>query len=133
VAVLGSVFVSRYAPQVSRIFNRYPIPAGPKTEAHQSMAAALAVVARAPKTIQPILHQAAFSGFESGFKAACLVGGGVGIVGAGVCFKLLSGRGGPGSAEEAARLAWLETSGEPNLAVAVAGVGADAGVGAGVT
>ena len=48
VAVFGSVFASSYAPKIIRAFRPLPIPAGPKAEAHQSMAAALAVVHRAP-------------------------------------------------------------------------------------
>ena len=43
VAVFGSIFASAYAPRIITAFRPLPIPAGPKTEAHQSMAAALAV------------------------------------------------------------------------------------------
>ena len=56
------------------------------------MAAALAVVARAPHSVQPLLHDAAFNAFSSGLRAACLAGTGVAIVGAAATFGLLSGR-----------------------------------------
>ena len=49
VAVFGSIFASSYAPKIISAFRPLPIPAGPKAEAHQSMAAALAVVAHAPR------------------------------------------------------------------------------------
>ena len=40
VAVFGSIFASSYAPRIISAFRPLPIPAGPKAEAHQSMAAA---------------------------------------------------------------------------------------------
>ncbi len=55
VAVFGSIFASSYAPRIISAFRPLPIPAGPKAEAHQSMAAALAVVAHAPHAAQPAL------------------------------------------------------------------------------
>ena len=36
VAVFGSIFASSYAPRIISAFRPLPIPAGPKTEAHQS-------------------------------------------------------------------------------------------------
>ena len=56
VAVFGSIFASSYAPQIISAFRSLPIPAGPKAEAHQSMAAALAVVAHAPRAARPALR-----------------------------------------------------------------------------
>ena len=47
VAVFGSIFASSFAPRIISAFRALPIPAGPKAEAHQSMAAALVVVAHA--------------------------------------------------------------------------------------
>ena len=41
VAVFGSIFASSFAPKIISAFRPLPIPAGPKAEAHQSMAAAL--------------------------------------------------------------------------------------------
>ena len=66
VAVFGSIFASAYAPRIIAAFRPLPIPAGPKTEAHQSMAAALAVVKRAPHYVQPYLQRVAFDAFHSG-------------------------------------------------------------------
>ena len=56
VAVFGSIFASSYAPRIISAFRPLPIPAGPKAEAHQSMAAALAVVAHAPHAVRPALR-----------------------------------------------------------------------------
>ena len=81
-AVFGSVFASAYAPKIIRAFGPYPIPAGAKQEAHQSVAAALAVVDHAPTTAQPLLRSSTFSAFGAGFKAACLVGAGAAAAGA---------------------------------------------------
>jgi len=96
VAVLGSVFASAYSPRIIRAFAPYPIPAAAKQAAHQSMAAALAVVQRAPAAAQPVLRAAAFDGFGSGLRAACVVGAGVAVIGALVAFRLLPGRGDTG-------------------------------------
>ena len=96
VAVLGSVFASAYAPRIIRAFGPYPIPAGPKQEAHQAMAAALAVVHHAPAAVQPLLRASAFSAFGAGFKVACLVGAGVAVIGALYAFASLPGRSAPG-------------------------------------
>ena len=95
VAVFGSIFASAYGPRIIRVFNRYPIPAGPKQEAHQSMAAALAVITHAPHQVQPILSGAAYSAFGSGLKVACIAGAGVAVVGALSAFRLLPGRQAP--------------------------------------
>jgi MFS family permease len=92
VAVLGSVFASAYAPKVIRAFGPYPIPAGAKSAAHQSMAAALAVVNRAPVMVRPVLREAAFTAFGSGLKIACVVGAAVAVVGALAAFWFLPGR-----------------------------------------
>jgi len=93
VAVLGSVFASAYSPRIIRAFAPYPIPAGAKQAAHQSMAAALAVVHRAPAVAQPVLRAGAFAGFGAGLRAACMVGAGVAVLGALAAFRLLPGRG----------------------------------------
>jgi EmrB/QacA subfamily drug resistance transporter len=92
VAVFGSIFASGYAPKIIHAFGPLPIPAGPKAESHQSMAAALAVIARAPNAVQPALRDVAFTAFGSGLKVACLVGAGVALAGAVAVFRLLSGR-----------------------------------------
>ena len=92
VAVFGSLFASAYAPRVMSAFKPLPIPAGPKAEAHQSVAAALAVVKRAPHSVQPYLEHIAFAAFHSGLQTACLAGAGVAVVGALTVFWLLPGR-----------------------------------------
>jgi hypothetical protein len=92
VAVLGSVFASAYGPRISKAFGLYPIPAGAKSAAYQSMAAALDVVGRAPATARPALQAAAFSAFGSGLKVACMVGAGVAVLGAAAAFTFLPGR-----------------------------------------
>jgi EmrB/QacA subfamily drug resistance transporter len=95
VAVFGSVFASSYAPRITSAFRSLPIPAGPKVEAHQSMAAALAVVAHAPHSVQPALRAIAFTAFHSGLRVACIAGAGVAVLGAVAAFRLLPGRGAP--------------------------------------
>lgn len=92
VAVFGSLFASSYGPRIISAFRPLPIPAGSKAEAHQSMAAALAVVARAPHAIQPTLQDVAFTAFNSGLKLACIAGAGVAVLGALGAFRLLPGR-----------------------------------------
>jgi EmrB/QacA subfamily drug resistance transporter len=93
VAVFGSIFASSYAPKIISAFRPLPIPAGPKAEAHQSMAAALAVVAHAPRAARPALDTVAFNAFHSGLQVACIAGAGVAVLGALVAAKLLPGRG----------------------------------------
>jgi EmrB/QacA subfamily drug resistance transporter len=95
VAVFGSIFASSYGPRILSAFRGLPIPAGPKAEAHQSMAAALAVVAHAPRAAQPTLQSIAFTAFHSGLREACIVGAGVAVLGALAARKLLPGRGAP--------------------------------------
>jgi EmrB/QacA subfamily drug resistance transporter len=92
VAVFGSIFASSYAPRIINAFRPLPIPAGPKAEAHQSMAAALAVVQHAPRAARPYLENVAFSAFHSGVWVACLAGAVVAAVGAVSAFMLLPGR-----------------------------------------
>jgi EmrB/QacA subfamily drug resistance transporter len=99
VALLGSVFASAYAPRITRAFAPFPIPAAARQAAHQSVAAALAVVGHAPAGAQPVLRAAAFSAFGAGLKMACLVGAGVAIVGAVSALQFLPGRGERGGAE----------------------------------
>jgi EmrB/QacA subfamily drug resistance transporter len=100
VAVFGSIFISSYAPKIISAFRPLPIPAGPKAEAHQSMAAALVVVKHAPHAARPLLENIAFDAFHSGLAAASIVGACVAAVGALVAFKLLPGRSAPVPAVE---------------------------------
>ena len=95
VAVFGSVFASAYAPKIIKAFDSLPIPAGPKAEAHQSVAAALAVVGHAPAAARPALETIVFTAFHSGLEVACIAGAGVAVLGALAAFKLLPGRGAP--------------------------------------
>jgi EmrB/QacA subfamily drug resistance transporter len=92
VAVFGSIFASSYAPKIIGAFRPLPIPAGPKTESHQSVAAALTVVHRAPQAVRPALEQVVFNAFHSGLLVACLAGAGVAVVGALAAFRLLPGK-----------------------------------------
>src|SRR5208283_1300147 len=93
VAVFGSIFASSFAPRIISALRALPIPAGPKAEAHQSMAAALVVVAHAPHAAQPALQSIAFTAFSSGLRVACIAGAGVAVLGALIAFRLLPGRG----------------------------------------
>jgi MFS transporter, DHA2 family, multidrug resistance protein len=112
VAVFGSIFASSYAPRIISAFRPLPIPTGPKAEAHQSVAAALAVVAHAPRAAQPALRSITFTAFHSGLREACIAGAGVAVLGALAAFRLLPGRGAPE----------VELTAEPEAeAVAVAG------------
>jgi EmrB/QacA subfamily drug resistance transporter len=95
VAVFGSIFASSYAPRIISAFRPLPIPAGPKAEAHQSVAAALAVVAHAPRAAQPALQSITFTAFHSGLRVACIAGAGVAVLGALAACRLLPGRGAP--------------------------------------
>jgi EmrB/QacA subfamily drug resistance transporter len=92
VAVFGSIFASSYAPKIVSAFRPLPIPAGPKTESHQSVAAALAVIHHAPHAVQPTLETIVSHAFHSGLEVACLAGAGVALLGAAVAFRLLPGR-----------------------------------------
>ena len=92
VAVFGSIFASSYAPRITDAFRSLPIPAGPKAEAHQSMAAALVVVQHAPKAARPFLENIAFNAFHSGLFVACVAGAVVAFVGGLAAFVLLPGR-----------------------------------------
>ena len=92
VAVFGSIFASAYAPKIISAFRPLPIPAGPKAESHQSVAAALAVIHHAPHTVRPALDMIVFHAFHSGLEVACLAGAGVALVGAAAAFRLLPGR-----------------------------------------
>ncbi|HXZ62199.1 MAG TPA: MFS transporter [Acidimicrobiales bacterium] len=93
VAVFGSVFASSYAPRITNAFRPLPIPAGPKAEAPQSMAAALAVAHHAPHVVQPALESMAFTAFHHGLASACVAGVAVAVLGAASAFGLLPGRG----------------------------------------
>ena len=116
VAVFGSIFASSYAPRIISAFRPLPIPAGPKTEAHQSMAAALVVVHRAPKAARPALESVAFNAFHSGLWAACIAGAAVAVAGAVACVRAAARPGAPVAAETPeprTRRRRRRTSGQP--------------------
>jgi EmrB/QacA subfamily drug resistance transporter len=92
VAVFGSIFASSYAPKIISAFRPLPIPAGPKAESHQSVAAAIAVIHHAPHGVRPALEAIVFHAFHSGLEVACLAGAGVALLGAVAAFRLLPGR-----------------------------------------
>ena len=114
VAVFGSIFASSYAPKIINAFGPLPIPAGPKAESHQSVAAAIAVVGHAPRTVRPALDSMVFTAFHSGLEVACIAGAGVALLGALAAFGLM-----PGRRDELVTL--------PQARVVVAGAGAGAG------
>ena len=95
VAVFGSIFASAYGPKIISAFRSCPSPRGPKAEAHQSVAAGLAVVGHAPAAARPALETTIFTAFHSGLEVACIAGAGVAVLGALAAFKLLPGRGAP--------------------------------------
>jgi len=92
VAVLGSVFASAYGPRILHVLAGYPVPAPARDAAHQSVAAALAVVGHAPAAVQSTIRTGVFDAFGSGLEAACMVGAGVAVVGALIAFVFLPGR-----------------------------------------
>jgi EmrB/QacA subfamily drug resistance transporter len=92
VAVFGSIFASAYGPRITNAFRRLPIPAGPKAESHQSVAAALTVIGHAPQAARPALDSIVFTAFHSGLRVACIAGAGVAVLGALAAFRLLPGR-----------------------------------------
>ena len=91
VAVFGSIFASSYAPKIINAFRPLPIPAGPKAESHQSVAAALTVVGHAPHAVRPALDTVVFTAFHSGLRVACIAGAGVALLGALAALRLLPG------------------------------------------
>jgi len=93
VAIFGSVFASAYAPKITAAFSPYPIPAGAKHAAEQSMAAALAVLGHAPSSVRPVLETAAYSAFGSGLKLACIVGALVAAAGSIAAYLYLPAKG----------------------------------------
>jgi hypothetical protein len=56
------------------------------------VAAAVAVIHRAPHTVRPALESIVFHAFHSGLEIACLAGAGVALLGAAAAFRLLPGR-----------------------------------------
>ena len=91
VAVFGSIFASAYAPKIINALRPLPIPAGPKAESHQSVAAALTVVGHAPHAVRPALDAVIFTAFHSGLRVACIAGAGVALLGALAAVRLLPG------------------------------------------
>jgi EmrB/QacA subfamily drug resistance transporter len=85
VAVIGSVFASLFASKLTAGLPAH-FPAGLSAIAHQSVGAAVAVSDRVSAAGLPhvgaAVHQAAFAAFLHGISAACLVAGGVALVGA---------------------------------------------------
>ena len=95
VAVFGSIFASSYGPKIISAFRPLPIPAVPKAEAHQSVAAGLAVAERAPTSVRPALESTVFTAFHGGLEVACIAGAAVAVLGALAAFRLLPRRGAP--------------------------------------
>ena len=119
VAVFGSIFASSYAPKIISAFRPLPIPAGPKTESHQSVAAALAVIRHAPHAVRPALDAIVFHAFHSGLEVACFAGAGVALLGAAAAFRLLPGRTPDAVAPEAGADVPCGTAERPDVLVPV--------------
>ena len=92
VAVFGSIFASSYAPRIISAFRPLPIPVGPKAEAHQSMAAALAVVQHAAPSGPAVPRERRLQCVPQRLWVACLAGAVVAAVGAVLAYVLLPGR-----------------------------------------
>jgi hypothetical protein len=56
------------------------------------VAAALAVIHRAPHAVRPALETIVFHAFHGGLEVACLAGAVVAVLGAAAAFRLLPGR-----------------------------------------
>ncbi|MEY3505988.1 MAG: hypothetical protein RI898_741 [Actinomycetota bacterium] len=100
VAVVGSVFVSLYTPQLMRSFEKIPglIDGLNKTNpelypmAQDSVGAAFAISQQTPAGLQPLVINAVSDSFVHGFQAASLVGAGMALVGAIFALKFLPAR-----------------------------------------
>ena len=100
VAVVGSVFVSLYTPQLVRSFEKIPglIDGLNKTNpelypmAQDSVGAAFAISQQTPAALQPLVMNAVSDSFVHGFQTACLVGVGMALVGSIFALKFLPAR-----------------------------------------
>jgi hypothetical protein len=100
VAVVGSVFVSLYTPQIVSSFEKIPglIEGLNKTNpelypmAQDSVGAAFAISQQTPTGLQPLVMNAVSDSFVHGFQTACLVGVGMALVGAIFALKFLPAR-----------------------------------------
>ena len=104
VAVVGSVFVSLYTPQLVENFAKIPgfVDALNKSnpEAYQmaqdSVGAAFSIAQQSPAAVRPEVLNAVSDSFVQGFQTASLVGAGMAIVGAFFALKFLPARPGAG-------------------------------------
>ena len=104
VAVVGSVFVSLYTPQLVENFAKIPgfVDALNKSnpEAYQmaqdSVGAAFSIAQQSPAAVRPEVLNAVSDSFVQGFQTASLVGAGMAIVGALFALKYLPARPGAG-------------------------------------
>jgi EmrB/QacA subfamily drug resistance transporter len=104
VAVVGSVFVSLYTPQLVENFAKIPgfVDALNKSNpgayeiAQDSVGAAFGIAQQTPAAIRPEVLGAVSDSFVQGFQTASLVGAGMAIVGAFFALKFLPARPGAG-------------------------------------
>jgi len=97
VAVVGSVFVSLYGPDVLDRLGETPglvenIPADALLAAQDSVAAAFAVSEQAPAAFVDTIREAASGAFMGAFGTACLVGAGAALAGAALAARYLPAR-----------------------------------------
>ena len=104
VAVVGSVFVSLYTPQLVENFAKIPGFVDALNEsnpeayqmAQDSVGAAFSIAQQSPAAVRPEVLNAVSDSFVQGFQTASLVGAGMAIVGAFFALKFLPARPGAG-------------------------------------
>lgn len=94
VAIVGSVFVSLYTPNLAKTFSGIPnfvqnLPAGVYEIAQKSVGAAYQVAGRSPAAIQDQVQEAVSDSFIHGFRTACVVASAVALVGSVIALVLL--------------------------------------------
>jgi predicted MFS family arabinose efflux permease len=92
VAVVGSIFASRFAPAVTRALGGLPIGRATVRAAASSMPVAVHVAHSLPGSLATTVDASVVAAFMSGFHRACSVLGVLMIVFAVICASLLPGR-----------------------------------------
>jgi hypothetical protein len=77
VAILGSVFASRFSPAIGGLLRHGPFNAATRAIAESSMQGALKVIAHAPQSVQASLLRGVDSAFLTGMHRSCLVAAGI--------------------------------------------------------
>ena len=97
VAVIGSVFVSLYSPDLVERFTAIPglvgsLPEGLLETASDSVGAAFAVAQQSPEPVREIVRQAVSDSFLTGFSTACTVAAAVALAGSIFALRYLPAR-----------------------------------------